>query len=225
MMTETHWKKIARIYCERSTIHGFNELYYARSWFWTIFWSVIVVGGIGITVYQVKAEVKQFVADRNLALISPVDTGEAIYPDVTVCYIHWVYWLNWTKAQEMGFTKQPLLIAMSFLSNVVSAERFDVSKAKLELKRLMVENNFTEISQLLYVLAINLPSTNLSTGYLIENPILFRKKRIDYKQSMNMLCYLTPSEQVKEYLQNASRNNGKESTSISLFSFAMQGDH
>uniref|UniRef100_A0A915IKN6 Uncharacterized protein n=1 Tax=Romanomermis culicivorax TaxID=13658 RepID=A0A915IKN6_ROMCU len=197
-LIKKQWKKLA----DRTSIHGVYEIYYAKSTFWTYAWIFIVGGSFLVTSYQMYQAVLQYWDQASLTDILPVKQGQALYPPVSLCYQHWIYWVDWAKVSRLGFTKAAALYGLSYINTVISSNFFDIDQAKQDFKTTMKKKNMQTISQFYTSVAIDRP---LYETLLTEeerksvNFTSFRKLEILFKKNQDCLCYTAEGATVQQY--------------------------
>lgn len=123
-------KRILQRFCDDTSMHGFKELFYAKSFFWLSLWTILVGGAVAVTSYQIYGSIQQFLDQPTITLIQPATKEDMIYPSLKICYPHWLYWIDWQKAYDMNFTRESILFGMSYLTDIYSSKRFNVTEAK-----------------------------------------------------------------------------------------------
>lgn len=118
-------------FSDDTTLHGFKELYYSKSLIWKIIWLVVILAAIVVSVIQVYQSVNTAAENPTTTIIQPL-TEDVLYPPIKICYLHWMYWVNWSSVTSLGFDRNSALYGMSFLSDIVSETAFNVSEAKLK---------------------------------------------------------------------------------------------
>lgn len=84
-------------FCDDSTVHGFKELYYSKHGAMKTFWTMVIVGAIGITVYQIYDAVATYQEQPTVINVHPLEE-EILPPDINICF-DFRYVLSW-----MSFT-------------------------------------------------------------------------------------------------------------------------
>lgn len=135
-----------RRFSDGTSMHGFHELYYAKSWFWRTFWAIILLASIILTIYQVNSAIDQYVHQSSSTIIEPANNDDIIYPHLKLCIPHWMYWVNWTKAYHMGFSKESILYSMSHLTQIYTSTFFDENETNKSFHETLQLNNLNNVS-------------------------------------------------------------------------------
>lgn len=190
-------------FSQATSLHGFSELYNAKTNFWRLFWFVIVTLSIGVTVYQISQTTNQFFNQGTFTVIEPVPTDRIRYPPIKLCFFHWMYWIDWDKAYSMNFTKQSLLYGMSFLTNVYSSERFDMNSAKKQFQNSMISNNMTKLTEFYKSVSKSVPRGYAGAKTISDISVLFNETEIipsPYNQDV-FLCYVASDSHVNNFIR------------------------
>lgn len=143
-----YWSKFvvfSQKFCDDTTIHGFKELFHARSYFFKFFWLVMILGGSYMTFCQSYQVIRQFQDEPTTTVIKKFD-GIPRYPPMLICYPHWIYWVDIEKVIQFGINRETFLYGMSFLRISYSNKYFDVSKAKEDFFKFLKEKNFANLT-------------------------------------------------------------------------------
>lgn len=210
-------------FCDGTGLHGFIELYYAKAAFWTVTWTVIVIGAMVVTVFLLRNAVEQYIQSGSITEIIPLDST-LLYPPLSICYTHWIYWVDWEKAAALKMTKETVLFSMSFMTEVFSPTVFNVSETKENLTKIMNDNEIVSLTALYKNISRNFPmiiGTNGEIPYLLNDPLFFKTKKIMYKDGSLLLCYIVSGEEILKILQEQKKNQSNTRSSASVFNFSM----
>lgn len=211
-------------FCDGTGLHGFIEMYYAKSLFWTITWVVVVIGAWVVTIVQVRNALIQFTQESSITQIIPLDVS-LMYPPMSMCYIHWIYWVDWKKAFKLNMTKETVLFSMSFMTEIFSPNVFNVTEANENLTRIMSENNIASLTALYKNISRNFPmilGENGDMPVFIEEPLFFTMKEILYKDSEWYLCYTVSGEEILKILEDKKKSSTSFRTGGNKLNFSMQ---
>lgn len=142
-------------FCNGTSMHGFTELYYAKSKFWFLLWFIAIATAIGLTIHQVINSIDNYMDQGTTTSMQLATTEDLIYPTLQICYPHWTAWVNFTKALEMKFTKESVFYGLSYISVIYSSENFDVGKAKSDFLKTMKYNNIETLDNFYRSIAFN----------------------------------------------------------------------
>lgn len=195
-------------FCDDTTLDGFKEMFYAKAQAWTVIWFVVVFGAIGVTIFQVYKAILQYMQQSSVTQVTPIDPDGLMYPPLYVCYPHWIYWVDWTKAYSMNFTKESILYALSFTTTIFSENKFNITEAKVNLTNSMAANGIRTLTELLSTIAITLPMMTVYDGVttprLMENIPFFTKKLLVWKTRSYFMCYTIDGDEILKVLHNSS---------------------
>lgn len=186
-------------FCNDTTMHGFKELYYTNSICIRITWILLIVSALGTATYQITNAVQQYQDHPTTTVIQPLDYSPR-YTPVQICYLHWIYWVDWEKALGLGFTKESVLYALSFLTSIYSTTTFDMGKAKEQFTKTMEQRKLANLTEFYFAIAKDEPPGFISAEGLGN----FTKKFHEYWS--NEMCYLAfPKSLVSQYLTSINR--------------------
>lgn len=134
-------------FATETTIHGCKEFYHTKSMICKIFWIFVLTGAAGLTVFHIYKSVQNYMHQPTVITFETVKRNEMVYPNLMICYPHWIYWISWKKVSKLGFTKESTLYGLSRLSEIYSTLIFNVTRAKCRFEKQMAKNNFTTFSQ------------------------------------------------------------------------------
>lgn len=188
-----------------TSIHGFSDLYHAKTRMSTFVWTIIVIGAFAVTSYQMYTTIGQFLQQPTNIVILPAEEGDILYPPLRMCYIHWLFWVDWDRAlSSLNTTKDVLMFGLNYINVIYSSEKFDLTEAHGKFMRLMKENQFTTMSQFYEYIARDVPikaDNNLSS--------YFNKFEILYKDPNYLFCYTMSETQIFKYFAD-NVNESKE---------------
>lgn len=177
-------------FADFTTIHGFRELYYAKSYFWKFIWFIIIITAVALSVYQLYNTIVSALEQPTSSVIQPLDQ-DTEYPPLKICYLHWMYWVNWNLVYKLGFDRRTLLYAASFLTDIVSDQSFNFTQAKMDFETTMKKNNFETITQFYSAVSattppgISVPDLQWTNWTKIIDPLNVR------------LCYVADKDMIK----------------------------
>lgn len=180
-------------FSEESTLHGFRELYYAKSIVWKVIWILAILIAIGLSVLQLYGSIVSALEEPTTTTIEPLLQSSPKYPSLKICYLHWVYWINWNTAKKLGFGRSSILYAVSFLNDIVTMETFDYEKSKSDFLTTMNKHNFTTLTQ--FYSAVSDPTPPGITVNFLDWSQQWVKV-ID--PSFGRLCYVAPNELIQK---------------------------
>lgn len=163
-------------FCDGTSLHGFAELYHAKTYFWGVFWVFILFAAFALTAYQINIVVVQYLVQPTITVITPAKEKQILYPPIRICHALWMFWIDWKKATGMGFTRSEILFALSYMNVVYTAQEFDVNQAKKDFLMTMAKNNIATLSQFYMTIAKQLPITaeNRFADYFDKSEIYFK---------------------------------------------------
>lgn len=181
---------VLKLFSEQVTMHGFRELYESKSNLWKVIWFLILVFSVGIATFQLyNLFYAVFHSKSTTTVIQPLD-GDVEYPPLKICYLHWLYWINWTAAAELGFDRNSTIFAMSYQDNVVSLLPFNITETTEKFKNTMKKNNMKSILQFFSAVAFSNPPG-------ITVPIVnWKKWKRTVRPSWGYLCYVASAEMI-----------------------------
>lgn len=177
-------------FSDNSTLHGFRELYHAKSVVWKIIWFCIIGTSIGISTFQLYKLFQSVIEEPTTTIIKPLST-EMEYPSLSLCYMQWPFWLNYSKAVDMGFDKESTLYGGSFFDAAISSDYINWTEAKAKFIATMKKNGFGKLSDFYKAVAYHKPP-----GFYSTDGINFTIK-LD-TGSFGTLCYVGSSDSIKE---------------------------
>lgn len=156
------WKK----FCDESTMHGFRELFYARSNIFKVFWVLVIICGSALTCFQIYLVVDNYYENPTKTQITLLpDKKQMKYPTYSIKYKHWCDWINLTKVDEMKFDLQTFLYTTAYFNPLYTTLPMDHSFAVKNLKQIMTDNNITNMYDLALELATKKPMGIYSTEF------------------------------------------------------------
>lgn len=180
-------------FSDNTTLHGFRDLHYSKSFVWKFIWLCAIVSTVGVSAYQLYSTALNYLEKPTVTLIQPL-ASKAEYPPLTICYVHWLLWVDWERGTKLGFDKPSILYGMSFLSEIVSETTFDVSEAKLNFISVMKRNGFTKMGH--FYTAVSSPSPpGIKVQYLEADAVKW-EKFVDPVYSR--LCYRFSDTLIKQ---------------------------
>lgn len=194
-------------FCDGTSIHGFLELFHAKSTYWKVFWIVLLTTAIGLTTYQVTKAIMQYTNEETNLRTVPVLTND-MYPPLSLCMQHWLYWVDFEKAYTLNFTKQSVLYGMSFLSDIYASDGFEFESAMNDFNSAMVFNNFTKITEFYKKIAKNFPFDIYSPN---SSLVLFQEITIFNSIFIGpTLCYTTPGKTIFDVVKDRDKTSFPE---------------
>lgn len=196
-----------------TSMHGFAELYLAKSLFFTIVWVIVIIMSLGMTAYQIHGSIQQFVTQPDAVSIEPLTPGyPVLYPNLQLCHQHWVYWLDFEAAFKLNFTKYGVLYGVSYLSEVFSQTYFDVKEAKRNFFLSMKSNNFSTISKFFKAVSRRTPENGEVNQDQEAKNTYFKPGEVKllYALKMPVFCYSIPGDVIWEQIRSNVTNNGVE---------------
>lgn len=175
-----------KTFSTRTSVHGFSELYTSKSSAAKLFWLISLVICLSVTTYQLSKAVQQYVNEPYLTVIEKIAEDEMKYPDIFLCYEHWIYWADFRKALNLNFTKESVLYGLSYLTDIYAETLFDVSEAKQQFELTMASNNFTKMSQFYYAIAKSSPNEYFNEIHLFSDSLCYKAK------SENLIALMNP---------------------------------
>lgn len=218
-------RKSFAAFAKTTQMHGFREIYHAKTLIGTISWMIIVFAAIVLTVYQVYRCIIQFTSRTTLSIISPLESGGIMYPPLSLCFIHWISWLDWKKAYAMNFTKPSVLYGLTFLSPIFSYQVFNVTEAKAAFLENMALHNITTVSEFYKLVAKPLPMVLglYDKAHAVEQPPFFTDIEFHLKGSDLYLCYQVDGDDIIKILQDRKDTSKMAArTKIQIFNFSLQ---
>lgn len=212
-------------FSDGTSLHGYAELFHAKSAFWKITWTIVVVGALIVTGFQVYKAIVQYVEQSSTTLIVPLDSPNLEYPTVGVCFIHWISWVNWTKAYSMNFTKESLLYGFSYLTPIFSPTIFNVTEAEEKFIDVMTNNNISTLSQLYKSLAKRFPlvhGQNDYGGLLVADPEFFNSIEFHLRNNDVYLCYVVRGDEIAKIMTEKRKYAASSRANMNVFNFSMQ---
>lgn len=175
-------------FSNETTMHGFQELYHAKSFFWKIIWLLALMGAVGVSVYQVYQMARDAIKQPTTTLIQPL-LSKMQYPPMRFCYTHWMYWVDWNRTVELGFDKPSALYGLGFLSVVISESYFSIPETAKRFRATMKENSMERLIEFYDAVAFPNPP-----GIIFDNVSWGRwmKKFDEYQQ----FCYVASGEMI-----------------------------
>lgn len=185
-------------FCEKTSMHGFSEIYHSKSWTWTAIWILVVVGGIGLTAHQVYQTTCQYLEQTTNTVIGPVAETDMYYPPIHLCYWQWYFWVDLDKVAKLNCSKDALLYSLRYFNSIYSSTLINFDQAKRKFNEVMNANNFTSLFDFYNSIARTVPivSDNNFTEY-------FDRAKIFYKDPYMLFCYEVSAENMIKYF---SRN-------------------
>lgn len=229
------WKKVnVKKFCDDSTMHGFKELYYSTNGAKKTFWSLLIVGAIGITIYQVFDAVSTYQQQPTLINVHPMEE-EIVAPDIHLCFdIRYVFtWISFTTLNKLDVETDKTffqflcrflglnvncysIFADNVLENVSEnsflfyddpdnvMEHEDVYYTNMEKQN--ISNEFLFIKQF-----IAFPPNFIVVGNLEEGRMFLRPKKMFFNDGF--ICYTYPLNYTKRItLMFSLERNFEEST-------------
>lgn len=179
-----------RDFSNNSSMHGFRELYHAKSIFWKTIWFLVILTAIGLSLFQLTQLVISSIEEPTTTVIRPL-SGEMEYPPLSICYIHWSYWVNWSLVEELGFDKKSAFYGFSFFGDVTSETYFDWIEAKEMFIQMMNNNGFSKLTEFYMKISYENPP-----GFKMFSDFEF-DKHLDLS-NIGTLCYTISKETIKE---------------------------
>lgn len=199
-----HFKHGFETFCNGTSMHGFMELFNAKTMLWKVIWVVLLSAALGLTTYQCIRSINQFLDQSTNTRNEPLDQND-MFPPLKLCAMHWVYWLDWDKAFALKFTKGSILYGMSYLTAIyVEGDSYNVDNARNEFQTAMKLNNFTKLQQLYLNVAKDFHISESST--LTPLPAL-RERQIHVSRYWGpMVCYIVTGEVILETVRRNTYN-------------------
>lgn len=160
-------------FSSRTSMHGFGELYISKSSTGKLFWISALLACLSITTFQLTKATIQYVNEPYVSVIEKMKEEEILYPDIKICYTHWIYWVDFEKALKLNFTKESVMYGLSFLGNIYVENYFDIETAKRNFSLTMAGHNLTTLTE--FYLAIAKPPPNDALSEKIFSDILCYK--------------------------------------------------
>lgn len=215
--TEDNWKKNEmetgskikngfQKFCDFSSMHGFTELYYAKSVFWQLFWVISIGIAIGMTAYQVSGAIEQYTDQSSTTVIQPAKQSEIVYPPLKMCYTHWIYWVDWQKGYSMQFSKESILYGLSFLTSIYSMNWFNVSEAESNFTEAFLANNMITMSSFYMSIAKFAPlrffeDEFFGTNYSFTGGEYFKHMEfMTYQMDSVLFCHVMKGEEIIRHI-------------------------
>jgi len=105
------WHQRFSHFTDVTNFHGFYDLYKASKKPWQLFWLLVISAGTSLAMYQTYQSVLQYRQSALLTITHQVEVEHLYAPKITLCYQHWVYWVDWQKIRRLNITKEVLLIS------------------------------------------------------------------------------------------------------------------
>lgn len=191
-----------------TTIHGFFDMFHAKSVTGTLFWVVMVFAAFSVTIVQLYNSISQYIDQDSTTVIAPALKGELFYPPMRLCYVHWLYWVDWEKAFSMSFTKESILFGLSYITRGFSSTVFNITGAKEDFVAQLSSNNLSTLSDFYEAIAKVEPEIN---GV---KTIQFYYDQFDfiYKDPNIVFCYSVSGDKVFKILNEQGYANKLNST-------------
>lgn len=196
-------RKRFQTFCNGTSIHGFVELFYAKTSCHGIFWLLLLSSAFGLTIYQVTNAVNQFIDQPYTTRTEGLDEND-MYPPIKLCSMHWVYWLDSKKASSLNFSKDSILYGMSYLANVYTEGFFDFEMARRQFNDAMTLNNFTKMQQFFLSVA---KEYHIETSPLTPNPAFGQPHLHITRHWGPLVCYIITGESILEMARNIKKKN------------------
>lgn len=197
-------RKSFQTFCDGTSMHGFVELFHAKTTYWLLFWSLLLATAIGLTAYQVIKAVQQFMDQTSASRTEIVEQND-MYPPIKICSMHWVYWLDWDKAYSLNFTKDGVLYGMSYLTEIYTEDLYNITKAKDQFQSAMALNKFTIIQQFYYSVAKDF--TIIDTPSSFTPSPAFDQHEVSVSRYWGpLMCYVLSGEVI---LQTMRKNQNR----------------
>lgn len=197
-----HLRKGFHRFSKGTSVHGFSQLHETKSVFWTAFWTVTIVGALFMTTYQMSEAIRQYIDQPTSTVILTADESEILYPPIRLCYMHWLFWVDWSKAMDtLEMSKDVILFGLSYMHQIqTTVPNFNVSNVQKKFVQFMNRNNLKTVSQFYKLIARKVPiiAENNLTHYFDKIEIIFKKP------SYYLFCYTMSQEQVRKYFYDLS---------------------
>jgi len=106
-----------------TTIHPLGQLGGGKWFILNSFWSLILTASGFLGLWQIWFDTDQLNMSRFNSNIRRVKPDEVANPNVSICYNHWVHWVNFSKAYgEFNLTKHELLALLSFYNTPLALD-------------------------------------------------------------------------------------------------------
>lgn len=178
-------------FSDKSTMHGFQELYYANSTIWKTIWFLVIVGSIGVSVYQIVQLAQDTIERPTTSVIQPLASPPE-YPPMRFCYLHWIYWVDWNRTIGFGFDRTSTLYGLGYISMVISESYFNTTEASIRFKSLMEENGFATLLQFYDAISYKEPPGIHFGNEMFSN--YHWKKQLSV--NLGMFCYFATTEAI-----------------------------
>lgn len=202
---ERSLKESFKRFADNTSMHGFLDVYYAKSWFWIIFWTIAIFGSFAMTAYQIIQAVDQFIHQSGTTVIAAAQKEELVFPPIRLCFVHWIYWVDWKKAIALNFTKESVIFAMSYFTHGFSSTVFDLNQAKNEYLQSLHLNNLSTLSEFYSAVARDPPLSK--DDKFVQ---YFQKTEIVFKLPNILFCYIIPETKMYEII--LEQNSGSSIT-------------
>lgn len=185
-------------FADGTTLHGYKDFYYTKSKVLKLFWAVVLTATLCSTIFHIYKTVLHYHNQPTVITFESVKSGEMVYPDLMLCYPHWVYWVNWRKVTKLGFTKETALYGLSYLTHIYTSTAFDILSTKCNFQQQMRVNNFTKLSQFYYAIAQTKPPRTVSVNHIDSHFLKtnFSLKFLSWPD--HRLCYVMSSDRISE---------------------------
>lgn len=184
-------------FADKTTMHGFFELYYAKSFVWKTIWLLAVVGALGITTYQITNVVLASREFQTKTVINQLD-GDPVYERMRICYKHWLHWVDWNRSLSYGFDKYSTLYGLAYMADIISETEFNVTEAEARFKETMERNGWSTLMQFYSSIANPTPP-----GFTPINVDWDRWKN-EIHQRGGRFCYVASPEMIDSGTQSSS---------------------
>lgn len=189
-----------KCFSDNTSLHGFKEVYDAKFAYCQILWLLLIIGSVGMSVYQSYRCMDDFLQHPITSQTTLMDAyDKLIYPDIKICYKHWFQWLNFTKAYHLGFSKPSTLYAMAHLTDVYSDTVFNVSEAKLDFNSSLESANISNVRSFFNLVANDYP-IGFTTPMWKNNTLM---RNFDLNNPFNF-CYRIPNTLISRRLKKLS---------------------
>lgn len=159
-----------------TSVHGFAELYQAKSLFWKTFWIIILGGSFAVTISQMYFTIAQYMDQPTNTEMSIANESEIFYPPLKLCYVHWMFWVDLKKVAKLNMTKEVLLFALNYYNVIYSDRDFNVTEAEINFNYFMNENKVPSIFELYKMIYREVPikGKNNITDYFDDISIVYK---------------------------------------------------
>uniref|UniRef100_A0A915IQ73 Uncharacterized protein n=1 Tax=Romanomermis culicivorax TaxID=13658 RepID=A0A915IQ73_ROMCU len=187
-------------FCAVTGFHGLLELFLTKAKLGKVFWILTIIFGAFMATYNIYRIFCQAIDRPVVTKIKVAGETDQIYvPKISLCYQHWVYWVDYDKVQMLNISKRALLAAMTFVNDVVvddEVKNFEPQNAKKEFLAVMQKHGFKTVFHFYRTIAKNSPVFFTDGQRLMANEMPYFSRTCKPKEQILTLLFQKLSRQI-----------------------------